>query len=734
MFAVFYIPVAQAATFTVTNINDSGPGSFRQAVLNANTTGGSNTIGFQSGLTGTIILTGGQLTINNNLTIQGPGAGSLAISGNRASRIFSIASGVTVAISGLSLLNGYDASFGGAISNAGNLTIANSTLANNAAGTTNSGSVGGAVSNGGALTITNSTLSGNLATYGGCIDNGKNPPALLTITNSILSNNSAYTGGCIYNSSALTVTITNNTLANNSATENGGGIYNAESAGTLDVRNSTLSRNTARGSGGGIYNRSTLVVSNSTLSGNAAMTNDGGGLWSGGGSQLTVSQSTLSNNSAATSGGGLWLYGAQVTITNTTLSGNTAKLNGASIYNAESGSLQLLSSVLFDNTAAGSGGGIYNRSMLVVSNSTLSGNTATANDGGGLWSGGGSQLTVSQSTLSDNSAGFSGGGLWLYGAQTTISNSVVSGNAAPRGKEIRQDNSTAGGVFNSQGHNLFGENRASGVDGVTLSASDLILAGAVSTALSPLANNGGTTLTHLLVTGGPASNAGNNALIPAGTDTDQRGTGFPRLLNGTVDIGAVEVPAVATYSLTINKTGMGTGIVTGNGNYAAGTMVKLTAKADTGSTFAGWSPSPCAASFAMPADDLTCTATFNGGDPATTLITHYYTSILERSPDSGGLAFWKNQITQAQILGQDAKPVFRTMATQFFNSPEYLGRNTTNTQYITNLYFTFFQRAPDSGGMSYWMGKLAAGMSRNTAMNGFLYSNEFTTFMQSLSF
>ncbi|MBK8536603.1 MAG: hypothetical protein IPL59_16605 [Candidatus Competibacteraceae bacterium] len=68
---------------------------------------------------------------------------------------------MTVTISGLSLLNGYDASAGGAIGNAGSLTIDNSTLANNAAGTTNSGSAGGAISNGGTLTVTNSTLSGN---------------------------------------------------------------------------------------------------------------------------------------------------------------------------------------------------------------------------------------------------------------------------------------------------------------------------------------------------------------------------------------------------------------------------------------------------------------------------------------------------------------------------------------------------------------------------------------------
>ena len=66
-----------------------------------------------------------------------------------------------------------------------------------------------------------------------------------------------------------------------------------------------------------------------------------------------------------------------------------------------------------------------------------------------------------------------------------------------------------------------------------------------------------------------------------------------------------------TYTLTLAKAGTGTGTVSGGGSYAAGATVNLTATPASGSTFAGWSPSPCAASFAMPANNLTCTATFN---------------------------------------------------------------------------------------------------------------------------
>jgi hypothetical protein len=91
-------------------------------------------------------------------------------------------------------------------------------------------------------------------------------------------------------------------------------------------------------------------------------------------------------------------------------------------------------------------------------------------------------------------------------------------------------------------------------------------------------------------------------------------------------------------------------------------------------------------------------------------------------------------IADKQAGGADVKPVFRDMANFFFNSPEYLGRNTTDRQFITNLYLTFFQREPDEGGYAFWLEQLANGMTRNEAMAGFLYSPEFTDFMLGLGF
>src|SRR3954466_5072918 len=88
--AALAAPSADAATFTVTNLNDSGAGSLRDAIVSANTTAGADVITFQPGLTGTITLTTGQLDLYDAVDIQGPGAATISVSGNNTSRIFYI--------------------------------------------------------------------------------------------------------------------------------------------------------------------------------------------------------------------------------------------------------------------------------------------------------------------------------------------------------------------------------------------------------------------------------------------------------------------------------------------------------------------------------------------------------------------------------------------------------------------------------------------------------------------
>ena len=174
--------------FLVTNTNDSGLGSLRQEILDANANPGLDTIDFATGLSGTIVLKSGELQITNDVTIDGPGANLLTVSGNNTSRIFNIDDGnlgtaLAVAISGLKLTGGNAGSdSGGAIFNAEALTLTNSTLSGNSAGWS-----GGGIYNEGTMTLTNSTLSDNSAHDGG----GIFIVSAATLTNSTLSGNSA---------------------------------------------------------------------------------------------------------------------------------------------------------------------------------------------------------------------------------------------------------------------------------------------------------------------------------------------------------------------------------------------------------------------------------------------------------------------------------------------------------------------------------------------------------------
>ena len=136
-------PAAQAATFSVTNTGDSGGGSLRQAILDANATPGADTITFAAGVTGTIALTSGQLTVTDNLTINGPGAANLTISGNNASRVMEVSAGMALNLKDVTIANGRYITAptvaGAGILNAGTLTVSDSVFSGNDAGSGSGG-------------------------------------------------------------------------------------------------------------------------------------------------------------------------------------------------------------------------------------------------------------------------------------------------------------------------------------------------------------------------------------------------------------------------------------------------------------------------------------------------------------------------------------------------------------------------------------------------------------------
>ncbi len=250
---------------------------------------------------------------------------------------------------------------------------------------------------------------------------------------------------------------------------------------------------------------------------------------------VTLDGLTIANGQGET-GGGINNNGAAVTVRNSTISGNSAT-SGGGIYNV-GGTVTVTSSTLSGNTAgSGSGGGIANNGGVVtVNNSTISGNTASS--GGGIYNGEGI-VTIGNSTITNNTAEL-GGGFINYSGTVTVSNSIVAGNSASSGTtEVNNSD----GSFISDGNNLVGQNGDAG--GFPTSNSDILLGGSIGSAITPLGNYGGSTQTHALVSGSPAINAGNNALIPNDPNTESTFTGDQRgslrIVDSTVDIGAFEV-------------------------------------------------------------------------------------------------------------------------------------------------------------------------------------------------
>lgn len=317
------------------------------------------------------------------------------------------------------------------------------------------------------------------------------------------------------------------------------------SGGVASISGLTISGGNVSGSGGGIASAGTLTLTNVAIDGNSATgTAHGGGMFVFGGS-VTMNSSSINGNSAV-DGGGIYIDSGTVTLAQSTVAGNNANF--------------------------GIGGGIVNSGgVLLVVNSTLSGNsagTAGGQNGGAIYTTGSSGVsaTIINSTISGNRAA-GGGGITTFGP-VTLTNSTVAGNTASNGNGggILVQNPTAvtmkntivaantlaaggagpdlSGTFASQDYNLIGN-----TSGVTFTGTTTHNVTNINPLLGPLANNGGPTLTHALLACSPALNAGGNALAldQNGSPllTDQRGAGFNRISNGTVDMGAFELQAAA---------------------------------------------------------------------------------------------------------------------------------------------------------------------------------------------
>ncbi|MBD2678252.1 MULTISPECIES: choice-of-anchor Q domain-containing protein [Nostoc] len=464
------------STFTVSNTQDSGSGSLRQAISQANTSAGLDIINFDGlfadDIADLITLGGSSLVITDDLSIKGTGADLLTVSGNNASRVFEIGSGVTVEIEGLTIDNG-NSGEGGGIYNSGSLTLSNSTVSGSQASqgggiynassgimtviksiisaNTSINELGGGVYNSGSLTLSDSTVSdSNGAVRGGGIYSS----GTMTVTNSIITRNKSDFGSGILNSGSLT--LTNSTISDNSSRDFGDNLYGGgiANSGVMKISDTIISGNTAF-VGGGVYNSGYLTLSDSTISDSKAFDDfiGGGGIYNSG--SLTLINSTVSDSEASQGGGiynadsgimtvansiisrnnsvfgsGILNYGS-LTLTKSTVSGNSSAGSGGGIANG--GFLTMSNSIISENTTF-EGGGILNRNTLIVSDSTISGNTADG-VGGGILNDSGS-LTVNNSTISSNTSDNFGGGIYALFGNVTVNNSTINGNTAYSGGGI----------------------------------------------------------------------------------------------------------------------------------------------------------------------------------------------------------------------------------------------------------------------------------------------------------
>jgi CSLREA domain-containing protein len=520
-------------SITVTNANDSGPGSLRDAITFA---GSGTTIDFSPALNGqTIGLTSGALIVPHGVTISGPGASQLTINGNNADTVFDIEAPDQldeVTISGLTLTGGASSgsSGGGAIfANSVNaLTLNGDTITGNSADISSSDSGGGGVFTDATTitTITNSTVTNNTVT-------------------STDATSSSHGGGGIYNDggallvsgSVVSGNAVKQTSTSNPGTDGGGGIYDNGDGLTLtnsSVDNNSVTMDTTRGSdgGAGVYeNGDTLAITGSTINGNSF---------------------TLSNGNGGFNGGaGVFNNGGDVTVTSTSIDGNSATITdtsatvgqngGVGLYN-DGNNLAVIASTIAENTGVitsstagmNGGGAVFDQGETATYlNSTLSGNSVTVN-GAGAQNGGGAiyglssstAISISASTIAGNAINQPGGAIFDQAGTYTIKSSILAGNS--------QGNCAGVGPFTSAGFNLESANTCGFTAAGDLTNTD--------PKLGPLQDNGGPTPTRALPANSPAVDAGSCSDVAGNpVSTDQRGVARPQPAGGNCDIGAFEL-------------------------------------------------------------------------------------------------------------------------------------------------------------------------------------------------
>jgi CSLREA domain-containing protein len=327
-------------------------------------------------------------------------------------------------------------------------------------------------------------------------------------------------------------------------------------------------------SGGGIFNDAELTLNNSIVQNNSTVSGSGGGLYNNlsGAAEpdlLKLTNTIVRNNTANGGQGGAIDSRSDLVITGSTLSGNTSTATGGAIYNQSI--FEINNSTLSGNSAL-RGGAIDNYSLNIsmmpskVTNTTISGNFALQS-GGGIATSNRANTLLTNVTLSNNTSDSDvngsgqGGGLYLDSLSTvTLRNTLIAKNVDMGGEASDCATEISGSTFTSQGNNLIGT-----LSGCLITGNIATNITGVNAQLGILQDNGGATATHALLTTSPAINAGNMTYCPA---YDQRGV--PRPVGVTCDIGAFEYSPLPPSQIPPIVLNIDTIVGTGDGQLAEG--------------------------------------------------------------------------------------------------------------------------------------------------------------------
>jgi hypothetical protein len=418
----------------------------------------------------------------------------------------------------------------------------------------------------------------------------------------------------------VTATLSDFAVANGQSDAMGGGI---ENSGTLTV-NSCIVENSTAQFGGGIYNNGTLTITGNTdIETNVAKAGLGGGLFNDG-TAVTVNHSTFFDNSANRGGGIENEHGGTLVVTDSDFSGNVSQ-RGGGLANTANSTVTVSDSVLSDGEASGTtsnasgGGGFYSSGTGSMTGCTVMGNSAKGG-GGGIFIRGGA-LTITNSTIANNSlsgpmgagAGLlekagtltavnctiaynsepqgvagTGGGMRVLNSTATLDNTIIALNTDGNGVGIEPDDlyvNGGGSVSPASANNLIGF--GGGNIGLTNGVNGNQV-GVANPGIGTPFDNGGPTYTIALFPGSPAIAAGSVTLAVdrqgKPLTTDQRGPGFPRIVNGNVDIGAFERPATVG-SPTVYTVNLTSDTEAGSGN--AGDLAYVLLQARGNANLAG---------------------------------------------------------------------------------------------------------------------------------------------------